>query len=118
MEDYTKDIETVVTNKDIVQLKKVIDPELGVDIVSIGLIYKVEVKKKQIAEGEHYQVYILMTLTTPGCPLLDVIESNIKSELDEIEGLDGYRDVEIELTFDPPWLIDMMSEEAKAELGF
>jgi len=126
-----------ITKKQVfAQLKRVIDPELGIDIVSIGLIY--EVKVKQLRNLSHstklssqsqlsstaqdsiqqYQVYIRMTLTSPGCPLIDVIESNIKSELDKIGGLNGYRDVEIELTFDPPWTIDMMDEAAKAELGF
>ncbi len=126
-----------ITKKQVfAQLKRVIDPELGIDIVSIGLIY--EVKVKQLHNLSHstklssqskssstsqdstqqYQVYIRMTLTSPGCPLIDVIESNIKSELDKIGGLNGYRDVEIELTFNPPWTMDMMDEAAKAELGF
>lgn len=126
-----------ITKKQVfAQLKRVIDPELGIDIVSIGLIY--EVKVKQLRNLSHstklssqsqlsstaqdsiqqYQVYIRMTLTSPGCPLIDVIESNIKSELDKIRGLNGYRDVEIELTFNPPWTMDMMDEVAKAELGF
>ncbi len=99
-------------------LSTILDPEIGIDIVSLGLIYTVEVVRVQTATGPVDRVHILMTLTTPGCPLATVIEDMIHRQLDGLEGLDGYRDVTIEITFDPPWVQDMMSDEAKAELGF
>lgn len=100
------------------QLKTVIDPELNIDIVSLGLVYEVTVKSIQTEKGEQPFVHVLLTLTTPGCPLSHVFEANIKRSLEKIEGLDAYKNVEVELTFDPPWIPDMMTEEAKAELGF
>lgn len=87
-------------------LAKVIDPELGIDIVSLGLIYRVEV--------EAGEVTIEMTLTTPGCPLAPVIDQLIRSEVNVIEGVSG---VTLNLVWDPPWMPDMISEEAKEELG-
>ncbi|MBT4124549.1 MAG: metal-sulfur cluster assembly factor [Candidatus Pacebacteria bacterium] len=90
-------------------LSKVIDPELMVDIVSLGLIYKVELPTSTT-------VKITMTLTTPGCPLAPVIDDMVRQSMfglvDDVE-----QDVEIVLTFDPPWLPDMMSEEVRLELG-
>lgn len=99
------------------RLKTVIDPELNLDIVSLGLIYDVTVKKIQAKDGEKNFVHILMTLTTPGCPLIDVLERMIKDSIDGLDGINGHRDVEIELTFDPPWIPDMMDEASRAELG-
>ena len=99
------------------QLGLILDPEIGVDIVSLGLIYDVTIGQVQTADGSVDQIHVLMTLTTPGCPLATMIEDMIHRQLDTIDGLDGYRDVTIELTFDPPWVQDMMSEDAKAQLG-
>lgn len=90
------------------RLKTVIDPELNVDIVSLGLIYKVEVKDK---------IIITMTLTTPGCPLAPIFGSMVSDAFVGLEGIDPSKDVEINMTFDPPWTPDMMTEEVKAELG-
>jgi len=89
------------------KLEEVLDPELNISIVDLGLIYDVEIKKTKVK--------ILMTLTTIGCPLISMIESDIKNKLTTL----GFKedDVEIELTFDPPWSIDKMSEKAKALLG-
>ncbi len=89
------------------QLKKVLDPELGVSIVDLGLIYDISVSKDGIC-------HITMTLTTIGCPLFGQIQKEIEDrvmELDEIE------DVKIDLTFDPPWSADMMTPDAKIQLG-
>jgi len=91
------------------QLSTVIDPETGIDLVNMGLFYKVEIK-----EG---MIMIRMTLTSPGCPLIEVLDDMIRASLHIFEGDDSYRGVSIDLTFDPPWVPDMMSEEAKAELG-
>jgi metal-sulfur cluster biosynthetic enzyme len=113
------------------RLKKVIDPELGIDLVSLGLIYKVAVNKvrlpqqaslsgnkKHPKQPEKYSVKILMTLTTPGCPLAGTFDTMLREALKGIPGLDVEQDVVIELTFDPPWTAAMMSPTAKAELGF
>lgn len=99
------------------QLKKVMDPELGVDIVSLGLVYEVTVAPVQTPQGEAPFVHVLLTLTTPGCPLAGMFETLIKDALSEIPQLDT-KNVELEITFDPPWVPDMMSPAAKAELGF
>ncbi len=89
------------------KLRTVIDPELGVNIVDLGLIYEVLVR-----EGK---VKVLMTLTTPGCPLADMFDELVGGAVRDIKGVSG---VDVELTFDPPWTQEMMSEEARAELGF
>lgn len=90
-------------------LRQVMDPELKINIVDLGLVYKVTVGKK---------IHILMTLTTPGCPLAGMFDTLVNHALKKLPGIDVDRDVHIELTFDPPWTADMMSQQAKAELGF
>lgn len=90
-------------------LSTVMDPELQVDIVSLGLIYKVELPTPTT-------VKITMTLTTPGCPLAPVIDDMVRQSMFGLVN-DVDQDVEIILTFDPPWLPDMMSEEVRLELG-
>ena len=89
-------------------LKNVPDPELGISIVDLGLIYDVKADKKGNVE-------VLMTLTTTGCPLFEMIEGPVKEELKKIKGV---KKVNIELTFDPPWTVEKMSREAKLKLGF
>jgi len=89
------------------QLAQVLDPELGISIVDLGLIYKIEIKKNKVK--------IVMTLTTIGCPLFSLIEQEIKNKLIEL-GLKE-DDIDLELTFDPPWTLERMSKEAKAMLG-
>jgi metal-sulfur cluster biosynthetic enzyme len=96
------------------KLKKVIDPELGINIVDLGLIYDVKVNTE---EGKH-PIDVTMTLTTPGCPLGTTIIRMVRDALADIPGLNPERDVDVIITFDPPWLIEMMTEEARAELGF
>ncbi|HSM62963.1 MAG TPA: SUF system Fe-S cluster assembly protein [Gillisia sp.] len=88
-------------------LKTIYDPEIPVDIYELGLIYDVMV-------NPDYDVKILMTLTTPNCP---VAESLPKEVEDRVKSLDTVKDCEVEITFDPPWTQDLMSEEAKLELG-
>lgn len=99
-------------------LQTVIDPELGVNIVGLGLIYDVQVANVQRPEGPQPQVHIVMTLTTPGCPLAAVFDQLLRDAVSAVPELDAERDVTIELTFDPPWVQDMMSDEVRAELGF
>jgi metal-sulfur cluster biosynthetic enzyme len=87
-------------------LRQVDDPELGINIVDLGLVYEVSV------EGD--TVHIEYTLTTMGCPIGPMIESQIKQLIEPIEGIDQ---VDAEMVFTPPWTPDKMSEEAKAALG-
>jgi len=100
------------------KLAQVMDPELNVDLVSLGLIYDITVKDVQREDGSHPMIHILMTLTTPGCPLAGVFDRLVKDALSDLVGVNVEQDIFIELTFDPPWIPDMMSAEAKAELGF
>ncbi len=90
-------------------LKGVIDPELGVNIVDLGLVYSVGV------EGD--TTNIVMTLTTPGCPLGGYFMEQVKEAVATGVGIDEDK-VGVEITFDPPWSQELMSEEAKAQLGF
>ena len=96
-------------NREIIleKLKEVIDPEIGVDVVNLGLIYELEIKPDNV-------VYVKMTMTTPGCPLTMWILRAVEDKILEIPGV---KDAEIELTFDPPWTPDMISEEYKKRLG-
>ena len=88
-------------------LREVIDPELGLDFVELGLIYGVEVD-----EGN---VHVTFTLTSPGCP----IGPQVSEQIDEFVGeLDGVQDVQSTMTFSPPWTPERMSEDAKFALGF
>ncbi len=99
----------MVTKKQIEKaLDAVLDPELGISVVQMGLIYKIETDKKG-------NVDILMTLTTMGCPLADVITDLVKSALAKTSGV---KQVTVDLTFDPPWTLDKMSKKAKKQLGF
>jgi len=90
------------------QLKNVPDPELGISIVDLGLVYDVKLDKRG-------NVNVVMTLTTMGCPLFELISEPIKAEIRKISGV---KNVEVELTFDPPWSVEKMSKEAKIKLGF
>lgn len=103
------------------RLDTVIDPELGISIVKLGLIYDVKVDLAPPARSDGsagYKVRITMTLTTPGCPLAGVFDGMVKDSLYGLPDLNPDRDVWVELTFDPPWAVDMMDGEARAELGF
>jgi metal-sulfur cluster biosynthetic enzyme len=95
-----------LTKKDVIDaLYNVMDPEIGMDIVSLGFIYAVDVDKED-------RVKVVMTLTTPGCPLNVPIQEDITARLQEI----GAADVFIEIVWDPPWNPSMMSPDAKAKL--
>lgn len=89
-------------------IKEVYDPEIPVNVYELGLIYDVKIFPVN-------NVYVLMTLTSPSCPSAEAIPVEIEQKIKEIEGIS---DVSIELTFDPPYTQDMMSEVAKLELGF
>lgn len=90
------------------QLKTIYDPEIPVNIFDLGLIYEVNV-----LEGG--KAHIMMTLTAPACPAAEILPAEVKEKAEEVEGIS---EAEIELTFEPPWDQEMMSEEAKLELGF
>lgn len=89
-------------------LKDIYDPEIPVNIFELGLIYKVDVDDKQF-------VTISMTLTAPNCPVADSLPNEVRDRVAAIRGVSG---AYVDLTFDPPWDKDMMSDEAKLELGF
>jgi len=98
----------MVAYEDVVNaLHSVEDPELGMDIVELGLFYDAEI------DGE--RVKVIHSLTSMGCPAGPMIQENIA---DAVRSLDGVEDVEVELTFDPPWTPDRMSDDAKFILGF
>ncbi len=89
-------------------IKKVYDPEIPVDVYELGLIYEVSVFPVN-------NVFILMTLTSPSCPSAEVIPSEVEQV---VKALTEVNEVQVELTFDPPYTMEMMSEAAKLELGF
>lgn len=88
-------------------LHTVYDPEIPVNIYDLGLVYSIDV-----ADGN---VIVIMTLTAPGCPVAGTIMQEVNDKILAIPGVTG---ADVRLTFDPPWTKDMMSEEAKLELGF
>ena len=90
------------------ELKTVFDPEIPVNIYEIGLIYEIQI-------DDDFRVGIVMTLTSPNCPVAESLPAEVR---EKIEKLEGVREVELELTFEPPWTQDMLSDEAKLELGF
>jgi FeS assembly SUF system protein len=95
------------TEKLITALKTVYDPEIPVDIYELGLIYKVDV-------SDNKDVTVDMTLTAPGCPVAGEMPGMVQSALETVEGIGK---VEVNMTFDPPWSPERMSEEAKLELN-
>lgn len=100
-------------------LKTVVDPELGVNIVDLGLIYEVKIKGDKNTDADQKpELEITMTLTSPGCPLAGVFESMVLESLRVIDNLVPEEQVKITLTFDPPWTAEMMNPEVRAELGF
>ena len=88
-------------------LKTVYDPEIPVDIYELGLIYDVMI-------NEDNEVKVLMTLTSPNCPVAETLPREVE---EKIKKIDTVKSCEVEITFDPPWSKDLMSEEAKLELG-
>ncbi|MDD7724672.1 MAG: SUF system Fe-S cluster assembly protein [Bacteroidales bacterium] len=102
-ENQGKSIEQLV----IEQLKTIFDPEIPVNIYDLGLIYKLEVSTNN-------EVRILMTLTAPNCPVADSLPEEVMDRVKEIQGVTS---VEVNLTFDPPWTEDNLSDEARLEMG-
>ncbi len=88
-------------------LKNVYDPEIPVNVYDLGLIYEIDVKSEK-------EVKITMTLTAPNCPMADILLNDVEAYVKDVKGIE---EVNIILTFDPPWDKDMLSEEARLELG-
>jgi len=88
-------------------LRQVYDPELGINIVDLGLIYGMDWKEDEII--------VRMTLTTPGCPMHETIAGGVKYVL---QGQMGFNTVEVDVVWEPPWTPNMMTEEAKEQLGY
>ena len=97
-----------IEEKAVEMLRTVFDPEIPVDIYSLGLIYKIDLDDQAV-------LHVDMTLTAPSCPAADFLVEDARIKLDSIEGVKG---VDINIVFEPEWNKDMMSDEAKLELGF
>ena len=104
---YTDDQIADIGEEIIKELKTVYDPEIPVDIYELGLVYDVQISD----EGE---VLVIMTLTSPNCPVAETLPVEVE---DKVKGVEGVKSAKIELTFEPTWTKEMMSEEAKCELG-
>jgi FeS assembly SUF system protein len=108
MENKNKPIDFLILESQIVQvLRTVYDPEIPVDIYSLGMIYEVEV-------DENANAKVVMTLTTPNCPVAESLPNEVREKISHMPGIN---EVDLQLTFEPPWTKDMMSDEAKLELG-
>ena len=107
MEEKLADNTEALGDKIVGVLKTIYDPEIPVDIYELGLIYDVLV-------NEDNEVKIIMTLTTPNCPVAETLPVEVEEKVKSIKGV---ADSSVEITFDPPWNQDLMSEEAKLELG-
>lgn len=90
------------------QLKDVVDPEIQIDVVNLGMIYGVDI------DEDSHKVTVRMTLTTMGCPAMEELQHDIRRKVEEL----GAAEVVIDLTFDPPWTKEMMSDEAKAVMRY
>ncbi len=95
-------------NQVMLALKTVYDPEIPVDIYELGMIYEIEVDDDAVA-------HVVMTLTTPNCPVADSLPNEVKERVSNVPGI---KEADIVLTFEPPWDKSMMSEEAQLELGY
>lgn len=104
----TPEEKLVIEEKIVTMLKTVFDPEIPVDIYNLGLIYAIEL-------DDDGNLHIDMTLTAPNCPAADFIVDDARIKL---ESIDGIKSVDIRIVFEPEWTKDMMTEEAKLDLGF
>lgn len=104
----TKQVEETLKDKVMDAIKTVYDPEIPIDIYELGLIYEVSIYPIN-------NVFVKMTLTSPNCPAAETIPSEVETKIKQLKDIN---DVQVEVTFDPPYSPDMMSEAAKLELGF
>ena len=95
-------------NKIVEVIKTIYDPEIPVDIFELGLIYEIKI-------DDDFNVEVVMTLTSPSCPVAESLPADVEKKTAAVEGV---KSVKLTLTFDPPWSKEMMSEEAQLELGF
>ena len=106
-------LENLVVDKKIIEkkiiniLKSIFDPEIPVDIYELGLIYEIKI-------DDQFQVEIIMTLTSPNCPVAESMPKEVENKVGEVHGVKSSK---VNIVFDPPWDKDMMSEEAKLDLG-
>jgi metal-sulfur cluster biosynthetic enzyme len=99
----------MVTDGDILEaLRTVVDPELGVNIVDLGLVYRVEVDGRRLR--------VEMTMTSPACPLRDFLKTQVVEAIEGVGGAD-FDDIEIDIVTEPPWTADLMSDSARRQLG-
>lgn len=108
LRDMTPEDRLKLEEKVVEALRTVYDPEIPVDIYSLGLIYKIDI-------DDDGNLSVDMTMTAPSCPMADFIMEDVRQKLEAVEGL---KSVQVQLVFEPEWTQDMMSEEAKLELGF
>lgn len=108
MEPKHKIHHTPLENKVIDALKTVFDPEIPVNIYDLGLIYNLQIN------DQSNDVYVLMTLTTPNCPVAEDIPGQVEAAVKQIQGIGA---IKVELTFEPPWDRDRLSEAALLDLG-
>lgn len=104
MADNTLELEAKVADA----LKEIYDPEIPVNIFDLGLIYEVDI-------DEAKKAHIKMTLTAPNCPVAESLPIDVR---DKVKSVEGIKDAEVKVVFDPPWSKEMMSDEAKLDLGF
>jgi FeS assembly SUF system protein len=105
----TSTLHPLVIEAEVIEaLRTVYDPEIPVNIYELGLIYEINV-------DEHGVVQVLMTLTSPACPVAGSLPGEVEAK---VRGVQGVADVSVELVWEPAWSMDLMSEEAKLELGF
>ncbi len=104
----TQEEKLKIEEKAVELLRTVYDPEIPVDIYSLGLIYRIEVDDEDV-------LHVDMTMTAPNCPMADFLMEDTRIKLESITGIKG---VDLKIVFEPEWTKDMMSEEAKLDLGF
>ncbi len=98
----------ILRDRVVAMIKTCYDPEIPVDIYELGLIYEIAIRDESAA-------YVKMTLTTPMCPVADILPLEVE---EKVRGVEGITAVELDLVWDPPWEVEMMSEAARLELNF
>ncbi len=104
----TPELKSAIEANVITVLRTIYDPEIPVNVYDLGLIYEISI-------NDQADVKVLMTLTSPNCPVAESLPQEVKDKVNLVKNL---RSADVELTFEPPWDQDMLSEEAKLELGF
>jgi FeS assembly SUF system protein len=99
---------TSLKDEVVAAIKTCYDPEIPVDIYELGLIYEVDIREEDVA-------YVKMTLTSPMCPVAEILPLEVQ---EKVRGVPGVSECDLDLVWDPPWEMDMMSEAAKLELNF